>query len=335
MNLESNKPTITVLMSCYNAERWLEVCIDSIISQTYDDFEFIIVNDGSTDSTTNILKKYAVADSRIILIEKANTGLADSLNTGIRNAKGVWIARIDADDVSMPHRFEKQLEVAQKNKNLGLIGSWFVEIDENGLEIKKQRYPHEHDKLVRNLEKSKRFFPHSSAIFKTELVKSCGGYNQRFKRAEDLDLWHKLSEVSKISCIPDVLVKIRKHYGQISRDFNGTIQAIDSHAATVCHFLRKYNINDPSKQHKDEWDFFRNWVVSEITRDNYINRKAIWGRARDTFIESNNIVIGVLRFHLELFKTSQCFPIIYEKIFGSRLSKKIAEKWIVYQKSKI
>ena len=125
-------PFVSVLMSCYNASRWLDESIQSVLNQSYGNFEFIIVNDGSTDCTQAIIQHYASSDDRIVMIEKANTGLADSLNVGISRARGVWIARQDADDISDLTRLEKQVRSAMINHNIVFLGTGLAEID--GLE---------------------------------------------------------------------------------------------------------------------------------------------------------------------------------------------------------
>ena len=106
---KKSEPLITVLMAVYNGERWLHDSINSILDQTYTNFEFIIVNDGSTDNSPQIINKFAFNDRRITIYNKKNSGLTDSLNFGIQKAKGKWIARIDADDISSPGRLKKQL----------------------------------------------------------------------------------------------------------------------------------------------------------------------------------------------------------------------------------
>ena len=109
----------SVLMSVYNGQRYLGAAIDSILAQTFQEFEFIIVDDGSTDNTESLIRAYS--DSRIRLISKPNTGLADSLNVGLEAAKGTWIARIDADDISEPQRLERQLQRIRASPELVLL----------------------------------------------------------------------------------------------------------------------------------------------------------------------------------------------------------------------
>lgn len=119
-----NTPTITVLMPVFNCELYIKDAVDSILNQTYNNFEFLIIDDASTDETVSIIKAYT--DSRIKLIEKPiNTGLTNSLNQGLKLAKGKYIARMDGDDISLPERFEKQITFLEKNPEVVLCGSWF------------------------------------------------------------------------------------------------------------------------------------------------------------------------------------------------------------------
>ena len=120
---------ITVLMSVYNGEEYLRIAIDGILNQTYNDFEFIIINDGSTDQSRNIICSYT--DKRIKLIDNdKNNGLIYSLNKGIENASGKYIARMDADDISLPTRLQKQFDYLESNKHFALVGSSAILIDE-------------------------------------------------------------------------------------------------------------------------------------------------------------------------------------------------------------
>ena len=122
---------ITVLMSIYNGERFIRESISSVLNQTFKEFEFIIINDGSTDSSEHIIREFCVLDKRINLFNKQNSGLTKSLNLGLKMAKGEWIARIDYDDICEPERLEIQYCYAKANKSLVLIGSDFSIIDFN------------------------------------------------------------------------------------------------------------------------------------------------------------------------------------------------------------
>ena len=165
MNLAKKKrPEITVLMAVYNGERWLVEAIESVLTQTFEDFEFIIINDGSNDSSLEIMNDFSKKDDRIKIYSKSNSGLADSLNFGLRKSKGKWVARLDADDVCVPDRLAKQIEQIKLRKNLVLVGSNLFIIDQDCNKTGHYSYPFEHRKLKRRIARGDSFFPHSSAF---------------------------------------------------------------------------------------------------------------------------------------------------------------------------
>ena len=149
--LSNTTPIISVLMSCYNASLWLNESIESVLNQTFTNYELILINDGSTDDTLEIINRFAQHDRRIIIINKNNSGLADSLNIGITRARGEWIARLDADDLCMLNRLEVQLDFVRKYPDVILLGTGFLEINAQGTVIKKHAYPTAHKILVKNL----------------------------------------------------------------------------------------------------------------------------------------------------------------------------------------
>ncbi|HAS7841575.1 TPA: glycosyltransferase family 2 protein, partial [Vibrio cholerae] len=135
-----SSPKISVVMSVYNGEKYLGEAIDSILKQTFSDFEFIIINDGSTDKTLEIIKSYMKKDDRIVLVSRENKGLIVSLNEGLDLAKGQYIARMDADDISIKSRFEKQIEFLDSNPDIGVCGTW-VEVFGENIKSKKWKMP--------------------------------------------------------------------------------------------------------------------------------------------------------------------------------------------------
>ena len=280
-------PEVTVIMSCYNGSKWLEESIISVLVQSYKAFEFVLINDGSSDDTWNIIQKYSEIDSRIVPINKINSGLADSLNFGISIARGKWIARIDDDDLCEPNRLLEQFKYVQKNPNIVLLGSGFTEIDENKVFIKKHFYPTSHKQLLKNLERSKKFFPHSSAFYRTDIVKKIGGYNKRILRAEDRSLWLNIAKIGEIACLSKPLVKIRKHSDQISLVDSGRIQFCDVIAVEVCHFLIKFGYDDPSNDLDiNKWLEFRKWVEERIFFLEIFKKQELWVKARKKYFNT-------------------------------------------------
>jgi glycosyltransferase involved in cell wall biosynthesis len=322
-------PAITVLMSVHNGARWLDQAISSVLNQTLIDFEFIIVNDGSTDQSLEIIKRFARSDPRIVVIDKPNTGLADSLNRGIREARGQWVARVDADDLCEPNRLEEQFNYVKSKPEVVLVGSDFIEIDNNGTAIKRQSYPSNHTNLIWNLEHHKRFFPHSSAFFRLDIAWKVGGYNIRIHRSQDHDFWFRLSSEGKITCLKKPLVRIRKHDNQISNEESGMKQVYYDYAATVCHFLRKKKQVDPSMvMNEDNWVLFLKWLKNEVDREiTIIDRRIIWKRARAQFYEEKNRLLAFIRFVREIVSSGYGCELLKEKFFGTTLPKHLAYRW--------
>ncbi|WP_281796914.1 glycosyltransferase family 2 protein [Desulforhabdus amnigena] len=325
----STNPEITVLMSCYNAGRWLHEAIDSVLQQTFKNFEFIILDDGSEDETWNIIQSYCSRDKRIVAIRKENTGLADSLNVGIAHAKGTWIARLDADDLCEPTRLEEQIAFIRKNPEIVLLGTGFLEINDSGSVLKRHSYPAKHDQLLHRLKRSMAFFPHSSAFYRTDLVQRVHGYNPRIKRSEDTDLWLRLSEKGKLGCFKKPLVRIRKHSEQISLDQAGKRQLCDSTAARVCYFLRSSGIPDPSASNEEaDWSSFLEWVENRIDQESVCEKRKAWNAARSEFLQAKNRLTGIIRFSNRLLHSSHTRELLSEKFFGSSLPQRLASEWV-------
>ncbi|WP_148790375.1 glycosyltransferase family 2 protein, partial [Campylobacter concisus] len=204
----SKNPVVSVVMSVYNAEKYLDAAIRSILEQTYNNFEFIIINDGSNDRSLEIIKKYKNEDDRIVLISRENRGLISSLNEGIAKARGEYIVRMDADDISLQFRIEKQLQVMEHDKDIVVCGSWINIFGEN-INEKVARY-FEHDKQIKaNLLVSCCFAHPSVMIRKDAFTNNNILYDERFKNAEDYHLWTQLAKVGKFYNIPEILLKYR------------------------------------------------------------------------------------------------------------------------------
>ena len=254
---------ISVLLAVYNGEDWIERCIISILGQTFEEFEFIIINDGSTDSTEEIVFKYKNIDSRIKYYYKKNSGLTRSLNYGLQKASGKWIARIDVDDYSYPNRLESQLNFVRENPDAIVVGSNFIVKRGNSI-IYTSKLPFSHSKLVSNIERMKAFFPHSSAFFLRKSAEQIGFYRSNFYKSQDLDLWLRLSEIGKIYCLKERLVIINDHDKRITAD-NYNVYITER---------RQYDLNpegtvqDPNR-HKYYNALITNWVVRRRTNSGF------------------------------------------------------------------
>ncbi|MBA7643492.1 Undecaprenyl-phosphate 4-deoxy-4-formamido-L-arabinose transferase [subsurface metagenome] len=274
---------ISVLTCCYNAENFIEEAIESILHQSYEEFEYVLVNDGSTDNTLSILKRYVSKDKQIVLIEKKNTGLTDSLNVGFGQAKGEWIARLDADDVAMPERLSNQLNFVQDNDGVVLLGGGCIEVDKNGTATKKHVYPQEQKALMNRLENGKAFFPHSSAFFNKARVMELGGYNPKFTRSQDRDLWLRIGETARIACLQIPVVKLRKHFQMISNTNQGRLQSVMGLCASICHFRRKAGLSDLSQMEEDVWQGFLKWVEKRMEEEGFFQCSQGWQALRNVW----------------------------------------------------
>jgi len=201
-------PKISVVMSIYNAAQYLREAIDSILAQTSLDLEFIIINDGSNDSSSDIIKSYK--DPRIIFLEnKSNIGLPKSLNKGIKIAKGNYIARQDADDISIPGRLKYQCDYLDNNPDISLVGSWweYIDLDSDTFQIGQIA---NNDNLIKKLLIENNIkFPHGSVMLRKSSFNEIGGYDERFRFTQDLDLWLRMSKIFNFACIELPLYKWR------------------------------------------------------------------------------------------------------------------------------
>lgn len=203
-------------MSVYNDEKYLKKSIDSIMNQTFKKFEFIIINDGSTDTTLDILKMYS--DPRIkIITNTQQIGLSKSLNKGLQLAKGEYIARQDGDDISSPKRLEKQVAFLEARPECGLVGSWSYVIDAENKIMDKQMFFTGHNDIATMLLTENQFV-HSSVMFKKDCIDKLGGYNEELKYAQDYDLWLRIAEYYKVANISEFLQYWRYEKHGISFD---------------------------------------------------------------------------------------------------------------------
>ena len=214
MKSKTPYPRISVVLPVYNGEKYLNESVQSILNQTLKDFEFIIINDSSTDNTLKIIKNYKKRDKRIILINnKINKGASESLNLGLEKANGKYIACFCADDISHPKRLSIESNYLEKNPSIFLVGSSGIYIDENGKEIRRFRKYDNYRMLAWRLRKScSIIFP--SIMFRNEKIVF---FNKYFGPANDYNLYFELLKKRKnLTNLPNFLVKIRVHRNSMS-----------------------------------------------------------------------------------------------------------------------
>ncbi len=207
-------------MSVFNGEKYLKESVESILNQTYKDFEFIIVDDGSFDRTSEILKDYIKRDPRIkIITNEKNIGLTKSLNKAIKMAQGEYIARQDADDISSPQRLEKQIEFLENHPEIKILGTFGYLIAQESKILGKEIVPISFQAIKKTLIKRNPFI-HTSIMVKRETIDRMGGYNENFKTVQDYELWFRILRIAKGENLPLFLVKKRYRPGMISFERN-------------------------------------------------------------------------------------------------------------------
>ncbi len=211
----SEAPAVSVVMSVRDGERYLAAAIESVLTQTMRDLELVVVDDGSTDSSPQILAAYASKDDRVVVHRHANAGLAISLNRGIGYARSPLIARLDADDVAWPRRLELQLAYLARKPRIGLLGGAVAFIDEHDRQFAEVRYPTA-DAEIRRAFSSTTPFVHSAVMMRREAFDAVGGYRAALLPAEDLDLWIRIGAVSELANLAETVVSYRIHTGQSS-----------------------------------------------------------------------------------------------------------------------
>jgi len=206
------RPIVSVLLPVRNGARFLAEALESITAQTLREIEILLIDDGSTDASLAIANELARRDPRLIVLRQEQLGIVGALNAGIQAARGEYLARMDADDVAEPSRFETQVAFLAANPNCVVIGSDVEIIDEEGQYLGGGAYPRRHADIERALLLgSHKCLLHPTVIMRTEAVRAIGGYRADTYPSEDFDLWLRLSEVGEMANIGERLLRYRRH----------------------------------------------------------------------------------------------------------------------------
>lgn len=239
-------PAISVVLPVYNGEAFVREAVESILAQTFTDFELIIINDGSTDGSGAILRELEAGDQRIVLVERTNGGLVSALNEGIERARGDLIARMDADDVAMPERFALQHARMAAEPALGVLGSFIRIIDKAGDTIRLGDYPVSPTDTARFLEHGCPL-AHPTVMMRRDAVLKAGGYRKVFSHCEDYDLWLRINELGyELANLPRPLLHYRMHGANVSA-VHRDAQELGSIVARLAHRARKAGLPDPTE----------------------------------------------------------------------------------------
>ena len=261
----TSKPKISVIMSVFNHEKYLQKSIDSILSQSYKNFECVIINDGSNKNTKKILELNKLQDKRIKVINnKKRIGLTKSLNIAIKISKGEYIARQDSDDISYFKRFEEQLNFFKKNKKVIMCGTNGILIDNNDSFLKNiKNLENNYEKIKKKLIYENQFI-HSSVMVKRNYLLEVKGYDEKFKYAQDYDLWCRLSIRGFLTNINKILVKIRQHNESITKK-NKKEQNYYSILASIRHYAEINNLKYLNKSY-DIYSFLKEKKIAKFAK---------------------------------------------------------------------
>jgi hypothetical protein len=208
---------VSVILPVWNGERFLAEAVESVLSQTMEAIELLLVDDGSTDGTEEIARDFARRDRRVRVVRLGRSGIADALNAGIARARGRYIARMDADDISHPSRLAKQIAYLDANSDCVAVGSAVEVIDEGGDFVGTRTYPRGHSEITHKMISGlSNALAHPTVVTRTEALLSVGGYRRDRVPSEDLDLWIRLSHIGKLANMSEQLLSYRRHRDTIS-----------------------------------------------------------------------------------------------------------------------
>lgn len=246
MNAPPQTPALSVATSVLNGERHLAAAIESVLAQDFDDFEFLLLDDGSHDRSRAIAEHYAARDPRIRVIARENRGLVASLNQLFEEARAPLVARFDADDICAPDRFSRQMSFLAANPDHGVVGSAIAYIDDHGAAAGNPpvTHPTDHAALSANLEDGP-LLCHSAVMVRRDLVLAAGGYRPAYLHAEDYDLWLRLSGMTRMANLPERLLSYRVSENQVSTR-HMIAQARHAAIAWRAHMLRQQGRPDPT-----------------------------------------------------------------------------------------
>lgn len=210
-------PVVSVVMSVYNAERFLDKAVRSVLDQEFSDYEFVISDDASTDGTGDLAQKWSRVDDRIrVLKNETRLGLTKSLNRAIHQTTAPWIARQDADDMSHSARLRLQMDQLSQNPDVGMLGTRYQGINEEDKYLYRMMLPITDREIKKWLGKIN-CFCHGSVIFSRELFTKTGGYPEEYPFAQDYALWLRFSKLTKMANVPEALYQRRIHQGAVSQ----------------------------------------------------------------------------------------------------------------------
>lgn len=288
---------LTVVMTAFNAMNHIEAAVDSILAQTFRDFEFIVVDDGSTDGTGEFLD--GIDDDRVVVIHQPNAGQHAAAQRAIDLSSSRYIARMDADDVSDPQRFEKQVFFLERDLRVGLVGSQIYRMGESGSTTLRSSFPTAHDEIYEELIHNRHAMCNPATMFRRQLFTDIGGYWE-YDIAEDWDMFLRMGEVSELANLDEPLLSYRFHTTSI----NGRrMLEAQLHNEYACELARRRNDGRPQVSYVEFSAGHRSnqWPGSWLFRAD-IYSVSQYRRAVAALSEGNRVV-GALRLGVAMISS--------------------------------
>ena len=266
-------PTVTVVSPVYNAERYVEETVASVLAQTYRDFEYVLVDDGSTDGSRDILRRMAQADGRIRLIEKANGGISSARTAGLDAATGTYLATVDSDDVIEPTRLAKQVAFLDAHPDVVAVGSRLLLIDPYGSPLYESDQKLTHAEIDAELLRGVGWaVSQPSEMARVSAMRQVGGYRAQFDASEDLDLNLRLAEVGRMANLPEPLTRWRRHFASVNH--NRRDRQWNNRVAIVTEACARRGLPPPDVSKLNRWqersaaDTYDFWGWQAVNRRN-------------------------------------------------------------------
>ncbi len=258
-------PTVSVLLPVYNCRKHLAKALESLLHQTYIHFEIWAIDDGSTDGSLELLKKYAAKDPRIKCLIQDHGGIVKALNAGLAQAQGLYIARMDADDIALPNRFAKQVAFLEANKKAVAVGSWVQFIDDAGDPLFIYRMAQEPVAIEEELWKGNGgVIIHPVALFRKSALDAVGGYREAYRSLEDLDLYIRLLDIGPLYNLPEVLFLYRQHFKSVNFTSEHSTRRALSNQLMNEHLARKgkppFAFNKQGLHEKSRLEIYHQWA---------------------------------------------------------------------------
>ena len=229
------RPKVSVLLPVWNGEAFLEQAIDSVLGQTLSSFELIVIDDGSSDRSAAIAEGFTSRDDRVRTLRRPHEGLSASLNAGIAAARGDYVARMDADDVSVPDRLQKQVEYLDAHPACVAVGTWIEVVDEAGRPLGLKTYVTTHAEISAALLDGISPMAHPTVVVRGDALRAAGGYDARCYPSEDLDLWFRLGESGELANLGEALLRHRRHKAAVGVREREKMKAM---ALAICNEAR-------------------------------------------------------------------------------------------------